>query len=90
MFIDIYFTGNLPVDRDEVEDAFADLGDFEVVGAGGSDVGSHIDLELVSDLPRSEALQAVANVLRGLGLAEISYLKPSDTAERIEVADLYL
>lgn len=41
MFIDVYFTARLPADveMDDVEDAFADLDGFEVVGAGEAILG---------------------------------------------------
>ena len=62
MFIDVYFTARLPhdVELDDMEDAFAELDGFEVVGAGGGDLGSSIDLEATASIPRAHAL-------RGLG-----------------------
>lgn len=88
MFIDVYFTERLPVDMDDVEDAFAELDDFEVVGAGGGDLGSNIDLEVTSSIPRDDALRKVAQVLSELDLADIAYVRPSDTRQPINVADL--
>jgi hypothetical protein len=88
MYIDVYFTGALPLDRDDVEDEFASLDEFEVVGAGGGDSGSNIDLEVDSSVSRDDALNLIAQVLQRLNIAAISHLKISDTGERIEVVDL--
>jgi hypothetical protein len=56
------FTARLPpnVEMDDVEDAFAELDGFEVVGAGGGDLGSNIDLEVTASIPRADALREVA------------------------------
>jgi hypothetical protein len=89
MFIDVYFTERLPADieMDDMEDAFAELG-FEVVGAGGGDLGSNIDLEVTSSTPRDDALRMVARILSELDVAAISYVRPSDTRQPINIADL--
>jgi hypothetical protein len=90
MFIDVYFTARLPpdVEMDDVEDAFAGLDGFEVVGAGGGDLGSNLDLEVTASIPRADALREVARVLSELDLADIAYVRPSDTRQPINVADL--
>jgi hypothetical protein len=90
MFIDVYFTEHLPpdIEMDDVEDAFAELDGFEVVGAGGGDLGSNIDLEVTSSTPRDDALRMVARILSELDVAAISYVRPSDTRQPINIADL--
>ncbi|MEV0392179.1 hypothetical protein [Polymorphospora rubra] len=76
------------MDRDDVEDALESIDALEVVGAGGGDLGGNIDLEVVSPISRDEAMRMVADVLQQLDLAAISYLRPSDTGERINIVDL--
>lgn len=88
MFIDIYFSGRLPLDRDEIEEAFAEVTEFEIVGAGSGEAGSNLDLEVGSAVDRADALRIVAEVLHQLGVAEISHVRISDTGERIAVVDL--
>ncbi len=88
MYVDVYFSGPLPVDRDEVEDAFADVEGFDVVGAGTGDTGANIDLEVDENVSREDALRTVARVLEDLDLIELSSLRVSDTGERIAAVEL--
>ena len=64
MFIDIYFTQELPVDRDDLEDALAALDGFAVVGAGSGENGSNIDLEVEDSILEADAVRSVNGVLR--------------------------
>jgi hypothetical protein len=88
MYIDVYFAGQLPVDRDDVEDALASLDGFEVVGAGGGEAGSNIDLEVDDTVDRDSALRAIGQLLRELEIADMSHVRVSDTGERLAGADL--
>jgi hypothetical protein len=48
-----------------------------------------IDVYVTARLPpRADALLKVAQVLSELDLADIPYVRPSDTQQRINVADL--
>lgn len=88
MFIDVYFRGPLPVDRDEIEEILAELPDFEVVGAGAGDTGANIDLEVVSGIDSRSAMRIIADVLDRLGAASNAFLRASDTGEHVAVDEL--
>ncbi|MFI1338542.1 hypothetical protein ACH4U7_52605 [Streptomyces sp. NPDC020845] len=62
---------NLPIDRDEVEEALdaAFEGDGEVTGAGTALGRCHLDLEVGDGLDKNEALGRVDRVLTELGVA---------------------
>ncbi len=83
MYIDIYFTTEFPVDRDDVEDAPNELGGFEVVGAGVGVSGSNLDVEVDDPVPRAQAIESVVTVLRQYKSDRGTYLRLSDTGERI-------
>ena len=65
---------NLPIDRDEVEEALnaAFEGNGEVTGAGTRPGRCHLDLEVGDGLDKSEALGRVDRVLAELGIAELA------------------
>jgi hypothetical protein len=56
VYIDIYFTSELPVDRDDLEDALNELDGFEVVGAGVAVSGSNLDVEVDDSIRRAEVI----------------------------------
>lgn len=74
MFVEIIFTVELPVDRDEVEEALeAAFGvDGEVTGAGSGMGSCHLDLEIAAGLDRDGALRRLRDVLAELEIGEES------------------
>jgi hypothetical protein len=86
VYIDIYFAGEFPVDRDDIEDALNELDGFEVVGAGAGVSGSNLDVEIDDSIPRAEAIETVVTVLRQYRSDRGTYLRLSDTGERINAA----
>ncbi|MET7419135.1 hypothetical protein [Dactylosporangium sp. NPDC005555] len=85
MYIDIYFPSELPVDRDDLEDALDELDGFEVVGAGVGVSGSNLDVEVDASIPRAQAIEAIVTVLRQ-HRSRGTYLRLSDTGERVNAA----
>jgi hypothetical protein len=86
VYIDIYFTSELPVDRDDLEDALNELDGFEVVGAGVGVSGSNLDVEVDDSVPRAEAIESVVTVLRQYKSDRGTYLRLPDTGERVNAA----
>ena len=70
MFAELYLPPELPVDRDEVEDAVAELfgEDVECVGAGMSDLGSNLDFEFKTRRAPDALAAALRPVLHGLNV----------------------
>ncbi|SHN47047.1 hypothetical protein [Cryptosporangium aurantiacum] len=79
MFIDIYFTDECRVDRDDIEDALAALDGFEVVGAGTGERGSNIDLEVDDSVSGADAVRSVKSVLRQLDVDRGTHLRLTGT-----------
>ncbi|MEV0733225.1 hypothetical protein [Polymorphospora sp. NPDC050346] len=88
MYIDIYFTDELPCDRDDIEDALDELDGFEVVGAGKGVLGSNLDVEVAESIPRARAVSMVTGVLRRFDAHHAAYLRLSDTGERVNAVDV--
>ena len=63
---------NLAVDRDDVEEGLEDVfgADGEITGAGTGMGRCHLDLEVVPELDRDEALERIRGVLDALEIEE--------------------
>lgn len=70
MFIEIHFPYQLPVDRDEIEDAISDAvgDDGEITGAGTGAFGSNLDVEITSSIDKTEVLSRIRRALRPFNL----------------------
>lgn len=79
MFVEIVFA-NLPIDRDEVEEALeAAFGpDGEITGAGSGMGHCHLDLEIEENLDPDEALDRLRAVLAELGVEKYATLNVSN------------
>ncbi|GAA3834152.1 hypothetical protein [Streptomyces chiangmaiensis] len=79
MFVEVVFTG-LPIDRDEVEEAFeAALGpDGEITGAGTGVGRCHLDLKIVAGTESGRALDRLRAALAELGVAALATFNVSD------------
>jgi hypothetical protein len=90
MFIDIYFPPHLPIDRDLIQEELEQqLGlRGEVVGAGGSDAGSNLDLEVFEPVDRRSVIAAIVSTLDRLGVPDETILALSDTGERRSIREL--
>lgn len=87
-FMEIRFSGELPVDRDDVEDALNEAlaGIGEVSGAGSGVFGSHLDVDIDPvSAPSEEVMARVLAVLHGLGLAGLARIRPGDGTDWITV-----
>ena len=84
-FVEIRFDGEIPVDRDDVEDAVNEAlsGVGEVTGAGVGQYGSHLDVEVDESAPREQVLAGVMSALVDLGLRDLSRVRPGDGDEWI-------
>ncbi|MGW8884439.1 Imm21 family immunity protein [Streptomyces sp. NPDC055749] len=78
--MEIRLPGELPVDRDDVEDALNEAlaGIGEVSGAGSGAFGSHLDVDIDPTAARGEVVARVLTVLDGLGLAGLARIRPGD------------
>jgi hypothetical protein len=88
-FVEIVIDGPIQLDRDDVEEALTDAlgGAGEVTGAGTSEIGSHLDLEIDPIAPRQEVLDAVFRTLIALGIGDSARVRPGDASEWTRPSD---
>jgi hypothetical protein len=84
-FVEVLIDGAIEVDRDDVEDALSDAldGVGEVTGAGTSDVGSNLDVEVEPSAERSEVLGRIFEAVEQLGLGDAVRVRPGDSDDWI-------
>ncbi|GHJ15342.1 hypothetical protein [Micromonospora sp. AKA38] len=71
-FVELVIDGPITVDRDDLEDELnnALLGLGEVTGAGTSEQGSHLDVDILAAADRQAVLNAIFGVLATLEVGE--------------------
>jgi hypothetical protein len=80
MYIDVYIPGPMALERQDIEDALADiLGDRgEIVGAGSGLSMVNVDIEIFDSERSEDVLSAIANTLHRLGVPLNTLLKATD------------
>ncbi|MGC4903394.1 hypothetical protein ACLQ2Y_29205 [Micromonospora echinospora] len=79
-FVELVIDGSVSVDRDDIEDALNEAlaGQGEVTGAGTSQAGSHLDVEIDQLVDRLVVLEKVFLVLEQLQVGDAVRVRPGD------------
>ncbi|MFI7507566.1 hypothetical protein ACIBSS_12145 [Micromonospora aurantiaca] len=79
-FVELVIDGRIDIDRDDLEDALNEalVGRGEVTGAGTSEYGSHLDVDVLVTADRRAVLDAVFGVLAALDLGDSVQVRPGD------------
>jgi len=88
-FVEIVIDGPTQLDRDDIEEALVEAltGTGEVTGAGTSQMGSHLDLEIDPAAPRQDVLNTIFRTLSALGIHDSIRVRPGDTNEWIRPSE---
>lgn len=79
-FVEIWIDGPIPVDRDEVEDALNEAltSNGEVTGAGTSERGVNLDVEVEESTAEDVVLGRIFAVLEDLSVGDSAKVRPGD------------
>ncbi|MFD4598976.1 hypothetical protein ACFWPQ_13185 [Streptomyces sp. NPDC058464] len=79
-FVEIWFDGPIPVDRDDVEDALNEAldGMGEVTGAGTGESGSNLDVEVEESAEKDIVLSRIFTVMSELEIGDSVRIRPGD------------
>ncbi|MFE2616965.1 hypothetical protein ACFXA2_25530 [Micromonospora chalcea] len=79
-FVELVIDGPIAVDRDDIEDELnnALAGRGEVTGAGTSERGSHLDVDILATADRQAVLDAIFGVLAALNVGDSVRVRPGD------------
>ncbi|MFG2169292.1 hypothetical protein [Micromonospora chersina] len=79
-FVELVIDGPIAADRDDIEDELnhALLGRGEVTGAGTSERGSHLDIDILATADRQAVLDAIFGVLAALNVGDSVRVRPGD------------
>ncbi|MFD6607276.1 hypothetical protein ACFWD1_00115 [Micromonospora chalcea] len=79
-FVELVIDGPIAVDRDDLEDELnnALLGRGEVTGAGTSERGAHLDIDILATADRQSVLNAIFGVLAALDLGDSVRVRPGN------------
>ena len=90
MYVDVYIPGPKALERQDIEDAIADiLGErVETVGAGSGLSMVNVDIEIFDSERSEDLLREIANTLHGLGVPLDTFLKVTDPDRQMTIAEL--
>jgi hypothetical protein len=90
MFVDVYISGSLPLEREDIEDALTSVlgDDGEIVGGGSGLSMVNVDIEVFESGQSGDALKRIALALRGLGLPGDTLLKTTDPDGQMTIAEV--
>ncbi|MGW9198542.1 hypothetical protein [Micromonospora chersina] len=79
-FVELVIDGPIAADRDDIEDELnhALLGRGEVTGAGTSERGSHLDIDILATADRQAVLDTIFGVLAALDVGDSVRVRPGD------------
>ncbi|WP_091287150.1 hypothetical protein [Micromonospora haikouensis] len=79
-FVEIVIDGPILVDRDDIEEGLNEalVGHGEVTGAGTSEAGSHLDVDIEPGSNRSLILERIFGVLETLSVGDSVRVRPGD------------
>lgn len=90
MFVDIYITGEIAIEKDDIEDALADVlgDDGEIVGGGSGLSMINLDIEIFDSVRPMDIVKRIAGAIKDLGLPLDTVLQTAEPNGRMTVADL--
>ena len=79
-FVELVIDDLIAVDRDDIEDELnhALLGRGDVTGAGTSERGSHLDIDILATADRQAVLDSIFGVLATLDVGDSVRVRPGD------------